>query len=43
MGLQQAQQYAQSLQQQALSALDYFGDSGKDLLEIAQFVLSRRN
>ena len=43
MGLEQAQQYAQSLQQQALVALDYFGESAKDLLEIAQFVLSRKN
>ncbi|WP_130804654.1 polyprenyl synthetase family protein [Acinetobacter ihumii] len=43
MGLEAAQQYAQSLQQQALSALDYFGESARDLLEIAQFVLSRKN
>nr|WP_241675220.1 farnesyl diphosphate synthase [Acinetobacter guerrae] len=43
MGLDEAQHYAQSLQQQALSALDYFGESAKDLLEIAQFVLSRKN
>ena len=43
MGLEQAQQYAQSLQQQALSALDYFGESAQDLLEIAQFVLARKN
>lgn len=43
MGLEQAQVYARDLHQQALEALQYFGESAQDLLEIAGFVLSRKN
>lgn len=43
MGLEQAKHYAQTLQQDALTALDYFGEDAKDLLEIAQFILSRNS
>lgn len=43
MGLEQAQAYAQSLHDQAFEALAYFGENAKELIEISQFLLDRKN
>ncbi len=43
MGLAGAQNYAQQLHDQAFAALAYFADDAKELVEISQFLLSRKN
>lgn len=43
MGLDQAKQYAQQLHDQAFSALDYFADDATQLIQISQFLLSRKS
>ncbi|OAL81238.1 geranyl transferase [Acinetobacter sp. SFB] len=43
MGLDKAQAYAQELHDQALSALEIFGDSADELNQISQFLLSRKS
>lgn len=43
MGLEQAQAYAQSLHDRAFEALAYFGENAKELIEISQFLLDRKN
>ena len=43
MGLEQAKEYAESLHNQAVNALAYFGDDATELLKITQFLLNRKS
>ena len=43
LGLEQAKEYAESLHNQAVNALAYFGDDATELLKITQFLLNRKS
>jgi len=43
MGLENAKIYAQLLHDQAFKALEYFGEDAKELHQISQFLLARKN
>ena len=43
MGLENAQLYAQQLHQQAIAALDHFGEAATELKQISEFLLSRKS
>lgn len=43
LGLDAAKEYANMLHQQAISALDYFGDSASELKQISAFLLARKS
>ena len=43
MGLEKAKEYAESLHNQAVNALAYFGDDATELLKITQFLLNRKS
>ncbi|WP_180080678.1 MULTISPECIES: polyprenyl synthetase family protein [unclassified Acinetobacter] len=43
LGLEQAKEYADSLHNQAVNALAYFGDDATELLKITQFLLNRKS
>lgn len=43
LGLDAAKEYANKLHQQAISALDYFGDSASELKQISAFLLARKS
>nr|WP_218950164.1 farnesyl diphosphate synthase [Acinetobacter sp. YH12227] len=43
LGLEQAKEYAETLHNQAVNALAYFGDDATELLKITQFLLNRKS